>query len=132
MRTLQRDKKPLKYSLYIEKDEEKTTDSEGNLLLTGESQFVYSSPVDFKANLVMSGSDEAHMVEYGLDMTDYDAIMLTTKGKYPIVEGSLIWDESKPKLDRQGYAVESSADYRVVKKKPTSNVDRYILKRLAN
>lgn len=131
-RTLRRDRKPLKYSLFVEKEQQEETDSEGNILDTGEPLFIYDEPVDFKANLTMSGSEESQMVEYGIDKSDYDAVMLTPKNSLPIVEGSIIWDESEPQTDIEGHIKKSSADYEVVKKKPSTNVDRYILKRLVN
>lgn len=131
-RTLLRDRKPLKYSLFVATDEQKETDSEGLLLDTGEPIFRYSEPIDFKANLTTSGSSESQMYEYGIDRSEYDAVMITPKNCLPIVEGSLIWEESEPQRDIEGYIKKASADYIVKAKKPTTNVDRYILKRLVH
>ena len=132
MRTLQRNKRSLKYSLLESKDAMSITDSEGNILETGESGDFYSFPVDFKANIVMRGNGYAEMVEFGLNPSEYNAVIVVAKNSLPLVEGSLIWDNSEPKKDRQGYIVKSSADYEVVKVAKTPNVDKFILKRLVN
>ncbi len=132
MRTLQRNKKPLWYSNYETKDAEPTVDKYGNVMKTGDSDDYYTPPVEFKANIMQSGSGIAEMVEYGLDLSDYNAIMIADKGSYPIKEGSLIWENSTPKTDVHGNADKTSADYIVVKKPSSLNVDKYILKKRVN
>lgn len=132
MRTLQRNKRPLMYSNLVKKEGTLITDKEGNLLETGENKYIYSEPDVLKANIVQSGQGYAEAVEFGLDKTDYDAVIVATKNKLPIVEGSLIWDKSEPMKDRFGTVRESSADYRVAKVSDTVNVDKFLLKRLVN
>ena len=129
-RTLRRNKQSLKYSNLVVVGGNTVTDNDGNVLNTGESRKVYSAPVNFKANIVQSGSGEAEMYEYGLNLADFNAVMVVAKGTLPIKEGSLIWHKSTPKTDKDGYAKKSSADYIVVKHSPTPNVDKFVLKRL--
>lgn len=128
-RTLRRNKRPLKYSNLVVVEGETITDNDGNVLKTGENRKAYSSPIDFKANIVQSGNGQAEMYEFGLNLADFNAVMVVGKGTLPIKEGSLIWEDSEPVIVN-GYAKKSSADYIVVKHSPTPNVDKFVLKRL--
>lgn len=132
MRTLRRNKSKLKYSNFLEKRAVIKTDDEGNLLKTGEKKSVYSQPQNLKGNIVTKGVGQLQATEYGLDMADYDAVLILDKGLYPLREGSLIWQDTEPITDEQGYADKTSADYRVMKIGSTLNVDKVILKRLVN
>ena len=128
-RTLQRNKKPLKYSNLVVVEGETITDNDGNVLDTGESRKAYSSPINFKANIVQSGNGQAEMYEFGLNLADFNAIIVVGKDTLPIKEGSLIWEDSEPVIVG-GYAKKSSADYIVVKHSPTPSVDKFVLRRL--
>ena len=119
------------YSNLIAKEGMIKTDSQGNLLKTGEKDTAYSFPMKLKGNIVDT-SGVAYGTEYGLNNADCDAVISLTKNSYPIVEGSLIWRYTEPRTDNQGYAIKSSADYIVQKVNRTSNVDRVLLKRLVN
>lgn len=130
MRMLQRDKRNLKYAKLLGTRTKTKTDSKGNVVKTGEKEPYYSEPIDFKANIVMSGGN-ADMVEYGLNLADYSAKIVTSKDYIPLKEGDLIWDKTEPIVD-DGNAVKTSADYVVVKKSPTPNVDKFILQRLVH
>lgn len=126
------------------------TDSEGNVysypLETGETEIAYSTPKPFMANIAMSGG-ESEAQEYGLSVADYQAVALLEKGSIPLVEGSLIWFESKPECryssevgieieNNRGEKetvmttapIETSADYRVIKLSDSLNFTRAILK----
>lgn len=104
-------------------------DSEGNKipLETGETKIGYGKPVKFWGNISMSGG-ESEAVEYGLDLSQYSAVLVTAKGVLPINESSRIWHTTAPVVDENGYADEFSADYVVVKLSPSLNVDKYVLK----
>lgn len=131
MRTLQRNKTPLKYANLVTTEEVIEYDKHGDPVIVGEPDSYYSTPVDFKANIVMSGG-EAEAVEFGLNLADYSAKIVVSKGYLPIKEGSLVWDKTEPQLDQEGHSIKSSADYIVVKISPTPNVDKIILQRLVN
>lgn len=142
MRTLQKNKQNLKYALldkeipifkkdengkimYIEMDGEKIP------IETGETEKIYSLPVEFRANIATSGG-ESKMVEYGIDKGDYDAILVVERNLLPITETSLIWCESKVgyKDVHRKIIDGNSADYYVKKLSPSLNQMKYLLKKI--
>lgn len=106
-------------------------DADGNKipLETGETETGYGKPVMFFGNIAMSGG-ESEAVEYGLDLSQYSAVLVTDKGLIPIDETSRIWHTTEPVVDENGYADEFSSDYMVVKLSPSLNVDKYVLKKV--
>lgn len=98
---------------------------------TGEKEVFYSVPVLFKANISMSGG-ESKQVEYGIDKSDYDAILIAKKDEFPIDETSLIWHESSVVYkDADKTIVDgNSADYRVKKVSPSLNQTKYLLEKI--
>ena len=106
-------------------------DDEGNAyeLDTGETELVYGEPIEFKGNIAMSGG-EAEAQEFGLNLADYEAVLLVSKNTLPLTETSRIWHTSEPTKDDKGYADEYSADYRIVKISPSLNFDKYVLKKV--
>lgn len=110
---------------------EEYTDEDGNTypLDTGETKLVYGEPVEFKGNIAMSGG-EAEAQEFGLNLSDYSAILLVSKNALPITETSLIWHTTEPTKDSDGNTDEYSADYRIVKISPSLNFDKYVLKKV--
>lgn len=155
MRLLEKNKQDLKYALQIgevdifERDEDGNiiydhyVDSEGNIiyildengekvpLTTGETEIGYSVPIDFRGNIAMSGG-EAEARAFGVDISEYDAVLLMEKDKIPIDETSLIWHMSEVKyIDEQNTIVDrKSADYTVKRVQPSINFTRYLLKRI--
>ena len=134
MRTLNKNKQRL---FYANQDKivpiyEEYTDEDGNTypLDTGETKLVYGEPKEFKGNISMSSSGEAQAVEFGLNLSDYSAILVTDKDYVPLSETSLIWYENEPKKDTDGNTDEYSADYRVVKLSPSINVSKYALQKV--
>lgn len=133
MRTLNKNKQKMYYAnqdrlvpIY-----EEYTDEDGNSypIDTGETKLVYGEPVEFKGNIVMSGG-EAEAQEFGLNLSDYSAILLVSKNALPITETSLIWHATEPTKDSDGNTDEYSADYRIVKISPSLNFDKYVLKKV--
>lgn len=134
MRTLNKNKQRL---FYANQDKivpiyEEYTDEDGNTypLDTGETKLVYGEPKEFKGNISMSSNGEAQAVEFGLNLSDYSAILVTDKDYVPLSETSLIWYENEPKKDTDGNTDEYSADYRVVKLSPSINVSKYALQKV--
>lgn len=103
------------------------TDEEGNEYPRTEMRITYSDPVEFFGNITLSGG-ESEAVEFGLNMGDYSAVLLTAKGLLPIDETSRIWRSTEPTKNEYGTTDEFSADYTVVKCSPSLNVDKYVLK----
>ena len=105
------------------------TDEEGNKIPidTGETKTTYEAPVEFYGNIALSGSGEARTVEYGVDTSGYEAVLITEKDLIPITETSIIWFGEEPKYLDDGTVDEHSATHRVIAVKPSINVSKYIL-----
>jgi len=137
MRTLRKNQQNLFYSNLIgtapiyETDEDENIkyygDSEGNRypLDAGETELIYGTPVEFYANIAMSGNSEA------------EAVMVLAKGNVPLKEGSLIWHTSPVEYEYGSSEIEVeettapkavSSDYMILKSSPSLNVDKYVLK----
>lgn len=153
MRTLNRNKQQMYYSLLGTEQEIYVLDDDGNRILDyvdddeieyyrTEKVVLYTPPVKFYGNIAMSGG-EARMVEYGLNQADYEAKLLVDKGLLPIDETSRIWYENEPKTtlteywfvgsDEKSYIEvpnEFLADYIVAKPIPSLNNDVYALKKV--
>ena len=141
MMMLNQNKQELKYSTFLGEQQLYVLDDEGNPIVeyvdeegniyyqeTGETELVYSEPVPFYANISMSGG-ESQTQEYGVDISNYDAILVLNKNEVPITETSLIWYTSEV-----GYkdALETNvdpntADYKVLAVKPSLNTLKIIL-----
>lgn len=141
MRMLKKNKQKLHYSLFLEERPEYALDEFGNKIIeyvdeegneyyreTGETERVYSLPVEFLGNISMSGG-EAEATEFGLNTADYEAVLIVEKGLLPIDESSLIWFESEPVINDNGLVDYVTADYSIIKISPSLNVDKYVLKK---
>lgn len=130
MRTLRKNKQIIYYALKTTKDAENTTDT---ITVDGETVYIdeggyeieYSVPVPFSANIGFSGGDSIN-VEFGLDLSAYDAIIISDKQAIPITETSLIWFETEPPSAANDG---STADYSVVAVRTSLNQTKAILKR---
>lgn len=111
--------------VYIEVDGEKIP------VETGEYETGYSAPVDFMGNISMSGG-EAEAKEFGMDIGDFDAVIVLEKDAVPITETSIIWHTSPVKYkDEQNTIVDSkSADYAVKRVSPSLNFTKVLLQRI--
>ena len=142
MRLLEKNKQDLKYALQVGEVPIYERDEDGNIIYievdgqkvpveTGETEIGYAKPVDFRGNIAMSGG-EAEAKSFGVDISEYDAILLMEKGRIQIDETSLIWHTSEVKYaDEQNTIVDKkSADYTVKRVQPSLNFTRYLLKRV--
>lgn len=141
MRSLRKNKQKMHYALFVETKEvpmvDEVTgeiiidyvDSDGNEYPRLEMQDVYSGAIPFLGNISMSGG-EAEAVEFGLNLADYEAVLVMGKNSIPISEGSLIWLDTEPIVKANGYVDQYSADYKVIKVSPSLNVDKYVLKKV--
>lgn len=142
MRLLRKNMQSMKYSLqdgrvpiyerdengdivYIEVDGEKIP------VETGEYETGYSAPVDFMGNISMSGG-EAEAKEFGMDIGDFDAVIVLEKDAVPLTETSIIWHTSPVKYkDEQNTIVDAkSADYTVKRVSPSLNFTKVLLQRI--
>lgn len=126
MRTLRRNKQPMKYSLQGGEIPIYQTDEDGNILYyedndgnkipleTGETQIGYSEPVSFFAN-INNKLDEVTWREYGVDDTTKFAQLVVNKNELPLQVGSIIWKKSEVgyKDGARTIVDETSCDYTV-------------------
>lgn len=125
MRTLRKNKQPMKYALQLgempifETDENGNVeydgftdddgiffpylDTNGNKIpkLTGTYEVLYGEPRNFRGNISMSGG-EAEAVEYGLSLEQYAAIIICAKNTVPLKEGAIVWHTSEPQYKYNG------------------------------
>ena len=130
MRTLNKNKQTIYYALNLGRE---TVSTEDKIIVDGEEVYIdegdykinYSVPEAFSANISFSGGDSTD-VEFGLDLSAYDAIIVTNLNEYPITETSLIWFETEPPATQSNG---DTADYSVVAVRNTLNQTKIILKR---
>lgn len=135
----------IKFAAYTDEDgkEYPILDTDGNkipIFADSGTETLYSEPIPFMASIAMSGG-EAESVEYGLSITEYEAVAIVQRGTVPLTEGSLIWFQSKPEYISEEpihilvndeeisgmFARKTSADYLVKKVVTSKNFDKYIL-----
>ena len=142
MRLLRKNMQPMKYSLQDGRVPIYERDENGDIVYievdgkkipveTGEYETGYSSPVDFMGNISMSGG-EAEAKEFGMDIGDFDAVIVLEKDAVPLTETSIIWHTSPVKYkDEQNTIVDSkSADYAVKRVSPSLNFTKVLLQRI--
>lgn len=130
MRTLNRNKQTI---YFAEKTAREAESAEDKIIVDGEEVYLdegdytitYSVPEAFLANISFSGGDSTD-VEFGLDMSAYDAIIVCDNKAIPITETSLIWFETMPPATANDG---STADYSVVAVRHSLNFTKAILKR---
>lgn len=140
MRTLNKNKQKMYYSLLDKNIPVYETDENGETLYdeidgikipieTGETRLGYSEPKEFLGNIAMSGG-ESEAREFGLSVEDYNAVVVCSKGEYPIKEGSLIWHENEIGYKGIDETIVNSdtADYVIIKVHKSLNLVKYILK----
>ena len=142
MRLLRKNMQPMKYSLQDGRVPIYERDENGDIVYievdgqkipveTGEYETGYSAPVDFMGNISMSGG-EAEAKEFGMDIGDFDAVIVLEKDAAPLTETSIIWHTSPVKYkDEQNTIVDSkSADYAVKRVSPSLNFTKVLLQRI--
>ena len=130
-------KQAMKYALQgqtvtvYEKDEDgnpKFYETEdGDKIYYTHEEIGFSEPVDFRANISFDGG-EAQNKEYGFNVADFDAVLLTDRGEYPFKKGDVIWLDSEPTKDENGLVDSTSADFTIVGIKPSLYSVKYMLK----
>ena len=141
MMTLNQNKQKLYYALLDNVVPIYETDDDGNIIYyedeegnkipleTGDTKITYSKPVEFYGNIAMSGG-EVEVQEFGLNLADYQAILVLGKNTLPLTETSLIWQNMKPKFNQDETLDENSADYKIVKINSSNNYDKHVLSRV--
>ena len=140
MRTLSKNKQKIRYSIedgvwviyeYGADGLPKVayTDSEGNVYYVEHETTKWTEPKEFLANIAQSGG-EAEATEFGMSISDYDAVVVVENDTVPLVEGSRIWHTSEVKYQDLLKTIvdEKSADYIVFKVNKSLNFTKYVLK----
>lgn len=139
MITLNRNKKTMYYGLHRDEVLVYQKDKDGEIIYTtvngvqkpviaGKRPGGYGDITKFKANIALSGG-ESKEVEYGIDTSQYSAVMVTSLGYLPIDETSLIW-ENKPTVNADELADPKTADWKVIKVNRSLNGCTYLLDRV--
>lgn len=139
MRSLRKNTQPLHYATYSEEIKVYKRDEDGNIEyveIDGEQCPIelgtvagYYEPVLFYANIAMSGG-EAEAREYGMNISDYEAVIVTTQMDLPLTETSIIWWDSEPQYNSDGTVNGDLADYCVISVRRSKNSMKYLLKKL--
>lgn len=139
MRSLRKNTQPLHYATYSEEIKVYQRDENGDIVyieVDGERIPVeigsapgYNAPVLFNANIAMSGG-EAEAREYGMNISDYEAVIVTTQMDLPLTETAIIWWGSEPQYNADGTVNGDLADYKVVSVRRALNSMKYLLKKL--
>lgn len=96
MRTLERNKTPFYYSLYLDKKE--NVDENG--YTTGTYTFIYSEPVKCKGNISAS-TGSVQVEQFGNDL-QYDKVVILDDVNSPIDENSVLWVDKPVEHDKNG------------------------------
>lgn len=142
MRTLNKNKQKMYYAQLVGEGPDYVYDENGNKIVeyeteegekiykeTGGTQLLYSKPVLFSANISFSGSGEATAQEFGIDVSQYDAVLVYGLNKFPITETSLVWYNEEPQYKDADKTVlnDKSATFTVKAIKPSLNFTRALL-----
>ena len=142
MRLIRKNKQKMYYSTQGEQTPVYATDEDGNIKYYTDSDgneypledgytLGYSEPVEFYGNISMSGG-EAEAQEFGLSVSDFDAVLILPKGKPELTETSLIWftseilykDEELTEVDAK------SADFAVKRVSDSLNMTKVLLQKV--
>lgn len=142
MRNLKKNKQTMYYALLNKTQPVYEKDEFGNIIYieidgvkvpveTGETELVYGEPVKFQGNISTSGG-ESRETEYGIDSTEYDAVLIMKNNELPISETSIIWHNSNIgyKDAEKTIIDDKTADYVVKKRSPSLNECKYMLGRV--
>lgn len=142
MRTLRQNQQTLYYSEFIKEEPVYVLDENGDKIIsyvdeegniyyeeTGEHRLLYSQPKEMEVNIAFSGG-EAQSVEFGVDVSNYDASIVYMPNEYPLTETSILWYQTKPQYFADGEVDGNSADFKVTKIKPSLNAMKVLLEQL--
>ena len=145
MRTALKNKQVLKYTLLEDASENFThtdlDDSTATIEIdgvvydvdTGIPRSVWSEPVEFIGNIQPVGTEsyargnKAKYEFYGINVADYDALLLMNKGEIPLREGSYLWHTSAVGRLGDGSVDINTADYIVGRAAASQNIALYLL-----
>lgn len=131
MRTLRQNKQRMYYSNIVTEEPLRFDGFDTNYDF-GHDEIKFTTPTMFYANIGNTGNSVATPFEFGLNEADDRMMICTEHNKFPLEVGSIIWETSEIRYKQDGSPDETSADYRVVKIRPSLNSDRYIVRKIQN
>ena len=123
MRTLKRNKRRMWYALYLDREEIKK-----NGKRTGTYKVIYSPPQPIEAN-VSAARGTADVEMFGTDLK-YDKAFVTDDLDCPIDENSVMWIDSEPLIDANGYT-DTPWDYVIVRVAESINSKAYAAQKVS-
>lgn len=141
MRLQRKNKKWITYSLFDRIEPVYKQDEYGNVVTeTIDSELVpveigqrelYTKP---KRKLVSfsTGGKSAVKDEYGIDETDWNAMIMVELGRLYLDSKSLVWRNNSVTYREDGSVDPNSAEYKVVRVLPSNTVQRYLLQKVVD
>lgn len=142
MMCLESNKQKMYFSQYLSTGVRYETDDEWNPIYyetdegeriyteTTENMGYYSDLQKMRANIAESGG-ESEAKEFGLSVGDYEAVLLYSRGEFPLKEGSYIWLEDTEvgyEYNGQEVPVEIDGEMVMMKTPDVSTADYIVLK----
>lgn len=92
---------------------------------------VYTTP-EKKLVSFSTGGKSAIRDEYGIDDTDWNAMIMVELGRLNLDSKSLVWRNNSVAYRDDGTVDPNSAEYRVVRSLPSNTVHRYLLQKVVD
>lgn len=141
MRLQRKNKKWITYSLFDRIEPVYKHDDNGDVVtetIDGEQvpvevgqRELYTKP---KRKLVSfsTGGKSAVKEEYGIDETDWNAMIMVELGKLYLDTQSIVWRNNSVTYREDGSVDPNSAEYKVVRVLPSNTVQRYLLQKVVD
>lgn len=141
MRLQRKNKKWITYSLFDRIEPVYKHDDNGDVVtetIDGEQvpveigqRELYTKP---KRKLVSfsTGGKSAVKEEYGIDDTDWNAMIMVELGKLYLDTQSIVWRNNSVTYREDGSVDPNSAEYKVVRVLPSNTVQRYLLQKVVD
>ena len=136
MRLQRKNKVYITYSLFDHVEPVYKRDSNGNVVTTNVDgvsvpievgmREIYTEPVRALVSF-STGGKSAVNEEYGINDTDWNAMVMVEKGRLYLDSRSLVWRNNSVTYRGDGTVDPKSAEYHVVRSLPSNTVHRYLL-----
>jgi hypothetical protein len=141
MRLQRKNKVYITYALFDHVEPVYRRDNNGNMateVIDGDQvpievgeQDVYTAP-ERKLVSFSTGGKSAIKDEYGIDDTDWNAMVMVELGRLNLDTRSLVWRNNSVTYRSDGTVDPNSAEYRVVRVLPSNTVQRYLLQKVVD
>lgn len=141
MRLQRKNKKWITYSLFDRIEPVYKHDDNGDVVtetIDGEQvpveigqRELYTNP-ERKLVSFSTGGKSAIKDEYGIDETDWNAMIMVELGRLNLDSKSLVWRNNSVTYREDGSVDPNSAEYKVVRVLPSNTVQRYLLQKVVD